>query len=154
MKKIILIFALTGISVSMCTTAFGQEDKKVVKAKKEVVEAKKDLKVAQNDLAQAKNDSIEDYKKFKMEAEIQINENNKKIAELKAKKSDATDKDARARYDKRVLALEQRNIELKKKLDGASTVKTSNWPSFKREFNHDMEEFGSAFKNIGVDNAK
>ena len=30
----------------------------------------------------------------------------------------------------------------------------SNWESFKREFNHDMDEIGQALKDLTVDNKK
>ena len=75
------------------------------------------------------------------------------IASLKAKKTTDT-KEVKDRYDKPVIALEQKNHDLKKKINGAGTVKTSAWPTFKREFNHDLNELGHAIKDIGVDNTK
>jgi hypothetical protein len=30
----------------------------------------------------------------------------------------------------------------------------SDWQSFKREFNHDMDELGNAFNNLTVNNKK
>jgi hypothetical protein len=32
--------------------------------------------------------------------------------------------------------------------------KQSDWESFKREFNHDMDELGQALKDLTVDNKK
>ena len=90
---------------------------------------------------------------FKKDAETKINENQKKIAELKAKKS-SDDKEVKAKYDKKILALEKKNNELKKKIEGCTNTKTSKWSSFKREFNHDMDELGHAIKDIDVDNTK
>ena len=146
MKKTILTFTITGVIAFTSLTTFGQEDKKSKEAKKDVAESVEDL-------IEAKKDSAADYRKFKMEAEMKIIENHKKIAELKAKKTNES-KDVKEKYDKKVLALEQKNDALKKKIDGSNKTKTSMWPSFKREFNHDMAELGQAIKDIGVDNKK
>ena len=137
--------------VSLSATA--QESKKAASARKEVAEAKKDLKDAKKDLKEAKVDSAADFQKFKKESEIRINENQTKIAELRAKKHNES-KEVEEKYDKKVLALEQKNNELKNKINKADGTKSSSWSSFKREFNHDMDELGHAIKDIGVDNTK
>ncbi|HEY5748820.1 MAG TPA: hypothetical protein VIU12_22275 [Chryseolinea sp.] len=146
MKTKILAFTLTGVMIAASLTTFAQEDKKAKEARKDVAEAKKDLR-------EAKTDSAADYQKFKTASETKIRENQMEIASLKAKKSTDT-KEVKDRYDKRVVALEQKNNDLKKKINGAGTVKTSAWPTFKREFNHDMNALGHAIKDIGVDNTK
>jgi wyosine [tRNA(Phe)-imidazoG37] synthetase (radical SAM superfamily) len=146
MKNKILTFAVVALMLGTGFNTFGQTDKKVNKARKEVKEAQMDLK-------EAKVDSAADYEKFRKEAEMDISDNNTKIANLKSiKRSD--DKSANEKYDKKLMALEQRNNDLKNKLNGSSSTKTSAWSSFKREFNHDMSEFGKAFKDIGVNNEK
>jgi len=146
MKKTILRFTITGVIVATSLTSFGQENKKAEKERKNVAEAQKDL-------GEAKADSAADFKAFKKDAETKISENQKKIAELKAKKS-SDDKKVKEKYDKNILALEKKNNELKKKIEGCTNTKTSKWSSFKREFNHDMDELGHAIKDIGVDNTK
>lgn len=146
MKTKILAFTLTGVMIAASLTTFAQEDKQAKKARKDLTEAKKDLR-------EAKTDSAADYQKFKTASETKIRENQMEIATLKAKKSNDT-KQVKDRYDKRVIALEQKNNDLKKKIKGASTVKTSAWSTFKREFNHDMQELGHAIKDVGVDNTK
>ncbi|HET7819658.1 MAG TPA: hypothetical protein VFL70_10160 [Bacteroidia bacterium] len=143
MKKTIL--AITIFIAILHVAAFGQENKKTEKARKEVAEAQKDLR-------QAKIDSAEDFKKFKKEAEAQINENQKKIAQLKARKWNENNEN-KEKYDKKVLALEQKNNELRRKIETCDNTQTSMWTSFKREFNHDMSELGQALKDLGVDNA-
>ena len=146
MKKL----TLTTITISLIglasLTAFAQQDKKAE-------EARKDVKKAQTELTEAKKDSAADYQNFKKEAELKIADNKIKIAELKAKKAD-TNKEIRDKYNKKVQALEQKNNNLQNKIDNSGNVKTSMWNSFKREFNSDIDDFGRAFKNIGVDNAK
>jgi hypothetical protein len=145
MKKTILTFAITMVMAGVSLTVVGQQNKKAAKARKEVAEAKKDLR-------EAKIDSAADYQRFNTEAQVQIMDNDKKIAELRAKKA-SDNKEIREKYDKKVLALEQRNNDLKKKIKNAAYTKTDKWASFKREFLHDMSEFVHAFKDTGVNNA-
>jgi predicted nuclease with TOPRIM domain len=139
MKNKILSLAITGMIAMVGLTATAQENKKAAEARK--------------DLKEAKIDSAEDFHKFKKEAEGKIKENQAKIAELKAKKSGES-KEVNKRYDKKVLALEQKNNELKNKIRKADDTKTSMWTSFKREFNHEMDKLGLAFKDMNADNSK
>lgn len=133
MKKKILICSITCVMAMLSTTSsFGQTSK----------------------TEQAKSDSIADYKKFKKDAEMKIENNKQKIAELKAKKS-SENKEVKEKYDKRVATLEEKNNELKQKVNSYNeTSNSAKWASFKREFNHDMDELGKAMKDIGKDNTK
>jgi hypothetical protein len=133
MKNRILAFAITGVIAMISLSATAQQSKKATKARKE--------------LASAKIDSAADFHKFKKESEIKIKENQTKIAELKARKSNDT-KDIREKYDKKVAALEVQNNEMKKKIKNADDTKTSMWVSFKVGFNHDMQELEAAIKKI------
>ncbi len=146
MKKIILKCAVTGFMVVTSLTSFAQQDKKAEKARKNVAEAQKDL-------TEAKTDSAVDFQNFKKDAETKISENKSKIAELKAKKS-SDSKEVKKKYDKKVVALEKKNDDLKMKIEGCGNTKTSKWASFKREFNYDMDELGHSIKDFGVDNTK
>jgi cytochrome c biogenesis factor len=146
MKKSMLHFAIVGVIVITGSSAFGQENKKAKEAREDVKEAQKDLRLA-------KTDSLADYNDFRKNAEIKIAENQKSIAELKAKKA-SENKETKAKYDKKVVALEQKNNELKKRMDGSASTETSAWTKFKREFNHDMTELGHSIKDIGKDNVK
>jgi|SRR5579859_4599482 len=146
MKNRILAFALTGAIAMVGLSAIAQENKKASNARKEVASSKRDLK-------EAKIDSAADFQRFKKEAEVKIRENQMKITELKAKKSDDS-REIRQKYDKKVLALEQKNNELRSKIKKSDGTKPDMWTSFKREFNHDMEELGRAFKDLGVNNTK
>jgi hypothetical protein len=142
-KRKILALTLTSAMVAASLITFAQEDKK----------AKKDLSETNKDLKEAKTDSAADYQKFKTASETKIRENQMQIATLKAKKSTNT-KEVKESYDKRVVTLEQKNNNLKMKISGSSKVKTSEWSSFKRDFNHDMDELGQAIKDVGTDGTK
>jgi len=101
---------------------------------------------------EAKRDSVAEYKKFRKECDEKIANNKKKIAELKTKKSNES-KEVKEKYNKKVADLEQKNEALNKKA-AAYDANNNGWTSFKREFNHDMDEIGSALKDLTVDNKK
>jgi DNA-binding helix-hairpin-helix protein with protein kinase domain len=144
MKNNILKLTLFSAMAVASLTSFGQQDKKVAKAKKNLAEAKQDLK-------EAKTDSVADYLAFKKEAELDIKENKQKISNLRAKKIENA-KEEQAKYDKKVLAIEQKNDELEKRINGSSTTKTSMWTSFKAEFRKDMKNLESSMIEIGIVN--
>jgi hypothetical protein len=140
MKNRILTFAITGVIAMTSLSVVAQESKKAANARKELANAKKNLN-------EAKIDSAADFQKFKKESEIRIGENQTKIAELKAKKSSDT-KEVKKKYDEKVVALEAKNEALRTKIKNADDTKTSMWASFKRGFNHDMQELEVAIKSI------
>ena len=59
-----------------------------------------------------------------------------------------------AKYVESVDALEQKNKDLKNRMDAYGANTQSDWDSFKREFNHDMDALGQAFKDLTVNNKK
>lgn len=144
MKKTILTLTVTGVMVAASLNTYGQENRQAEKARKDVAES-------QQDLREAKIDSAADYQKFKKDAEIKINDNQKRIVELKRRKAN-DNKEVNDKYNKDVLAIEKKNNELNKRIEGSGNTKSNMWNSFKNEFNHDMNELGLAFKDIGVDN--
>ncbi|MCW3128338.1 MAG: hypothetical protein JWO03_3996 [Bacteroidetes bacterium] len=152
MKKTILITAiaaafLTGTALTSCES----KEKKVDEAQTKVDEAKQDLKEAKKD--EQKELSAE-YPAYKTDAEARINANQKQIDDLRAKlsKSGGTRPLDPARQ-KRIDDLEKRNADLRARLYGYEKER-SDWETFKREFNHDMDEIGNAFKDLGKDNVK
>ncbi len=159
MKECIFKFSLCLLVLVMTLSVNGQ-NKKNEKARKNVAiekenvkDSKSDLKKAKQNLSEAKVDSAVDYQNFKQEAEAKISVNKSKIAELKTKRAN-DDVDSREKYNKKVANLEEKNNKLQTKINNASNTKSVNWTSFKREFRHDMNEIGQAFKDLGVDNAK
>lgn len=82
-----------------------------------------------------------------------IAENEKTIAELKAqrKKDGSSNPDA---YTNRIAELEQKNADLKKRIQEYKQDNQEKWQSFKTEFSHDMDDLGTALKNVTVDNVK
>ena len=140
MKNTIRTLSMIATLIFAGLTAFGQQNKKAEKARK-------DEATAQNNLRLAKIDSAADFQKFKEQAEMKISENEKRIIELKTNKI-IKSKEANIKYDNKVLALELKNEELKKKIVEADDTKTDMWSSFKTMFNNDMEKLGEAIKGI------
>ncbi len=140
----------TGITLTSCQSSAQKADN----AQTKVEDAKADLKDAQKDAnaAAQKAANAEEWKAFKNETEIKIKDNETLVAELKAKKK-STGKALDATYIKSIEALEQRNKDLNARLV-AYDKGQSDWESFKREFNHDMDELGQAFKDLSVNNKK
>jgi len=54
----------------------------------------------------------------------------------------------KAKYENEVLTLEQKNIELKKKLNEYKYERKDDWEKFKKELNNDMDSVGNALKDI------
>ena len=96
--------------------------------------------------------TAEEWKTFKSESEQRINANEVRIAELKVKMNKPGEI-LDPLYANKIATLEQQNKDLRAKLY-AYEKSQSNWESFKREFNSDMDAIGEAFKNLTVDNKR
>jgi len=116
--------------------------------------AQQDLNEAQNEVnAEAQQvATAEEWAAFKIEADAKIQDNEVRIAELKVKLN-KPGKILDPIYKKRIETLEEQNRDMKARLD-VYEKNNSDWESFKREFNHDMDELGQALKDLTVDNKK
>jgi len=144
MKKIILILAgctmMTGALLTSCNTS----SNKVDDAQEALIKSKQDLEMARKEF-------LADMATFRKETATRIAANDQRIAELKTNINNER-KEARAGYKKKIAALEQKNREMKMKMDEYNEEGNENWERFKTEFNHDMDALGQAFKDIGVRN--
>ncbi len=123
---------LTGIS-------FAQETK--------VEAAKEKVKVAKQELKDAQTQNDKEWHQFKAAAELKISDNEKSIAEFKVKIKTADEK-FKIKYEKKIDTLEQRNIELKKKISDYKYEGRDQWVIFKRGFNRDLKSVGKAIKDL------
>jgi chromosome segregation ATPase len=146
MRKSILAFAactfITGAIFTSCNTPA----KKVENAQGNVIEANKDLD-------QANKEYLADIENYRKETANRIAANDQTIVELKAK-IEHQKKAVRAEYRKKIAELEQKNSEMKKKMESYKEEGKDKWEVFKAEFNHDMDELGKAFKDLTVKNVK
>ena len=146
MKKSILTIAafacLAGGILTGCSTSA-----------EKVENAKEDVAVANKDLNKANEEYLADLENYRKEAAAKIAANNKSIAEFNARIENKKEV-AEADYKKKVAELEQKNTDIKKRLDDYKADGKTNWEAFKLEFSRDMEELGKAFKDLTVKNGK
>ncbi len=128
-------------------------------------EAKDEVKqAANNDIESAKNKAGKDWQKFKFDSDASIIEMNKQVAELNEKIIKANDS-AKSGLKVQLTAISEKIGEQNEKLrvrgvQFEADMKTfdesvvSRNESFKREFKHDMDELGTAIKNLFNDNVK
>ncbi len=109
--------------------------------------AKDNVEKANQDMIDAQIQFEKEWQQFKNDAELIINDNQNKINDFKAAMKTTSTK-FKAKYENEVLTLEQKNIELKKKLNEYKYERKENWENFKIEFNRDMEIVSTAVKDI------
>jgi len=154
MKKKILSMAVIAFIVLTASTSFGQTvDKKSEKARENILEGKKDVLEAKQDLKVAQKDSVADFQVFKEEAEAKILKNEKILANLKVKVTNADLKD-KADCEKNLAVLEQKNVTLEKRLADYKPNGETKWSSFKTEYNNDMDELEKELKDFTIENEK
>lgn len=153
MKKRIFILAIAatfmaGTIVTSCQSTNerdGDSQHMTIKAHQDDKEVKKELNADMPKFATA-----DEWKTFRLESELKINNNEIRVKEL-TEKMNKPGTTLDPLYAKKIKNLEQKNIDLKVKLKTYETSQ-SDWETFKREFNHDMNELGKAFKDLTVDN--
>ncbi|MES2618625.1 MAG: peptidase M23 [Bacteroidota bacterium] len=142
-NKNLFLVAVATITSSLfvsCTSS----SQKVENADANVTEAKQEL-------AEAKSDYIAEMVIFKQETNEKIAANELVIADLKSKMSKVK-KDEKAAYIEQIAVLEKKNTDLKIRMENYNEDGNDKWESFKREFNHDMDELGKSLNDLTVDN--
>jgi len=127
------------------------------------VDSDKKSEIQANDLDKAKDELIvaeENYTaevlKFKNQSNEKIAENEKLIAEIKPMlvNKNKTVKAEKEGIEDKIGILEQKNNELKSKLNEYQDKGEEQWKTLKEEFSHDVDELGKSLKNFRVDNKK
>lgn len=151
MKKTLFTFAIKICIVGTVLTGC-QNTSKEEAAQDNVENARENLDDAKGELTDARKAATqEEWEAFKASTNATINENEMKIADMKARMK-KTGSSIDAQYDKKIEALEQKNDDIKIKLENYKNDSKSDWESFKEEYNRDMNELGQAFKNLTVNN--
>ncbi|PZX92054.1 hypothetical protein DOS84_17280 [Flavobacterium aquariorum] len=152
MKKSILTLAIAAFLIGSVVTSCKPNTEKEQAAQDSVDSAKVAVTEAEEDLDEAKRTATaEEWQEFKDSTDAKIEENNAKIAELKLKIK-KTGNDIDKAYQRNIDTIEQKNKNLKAKMDSYKNDANSDWQSFKREFNHDMDELGQSLKDFTVNN--
>ena len=103
------------------------------------------------DFSKAKEEYLVDIENFKAETAAKINANNQQIETLNVRIEYAK-KDVKAYSQEQIAILEQKNNEMKIKLDEYKEDGKDNWEIFKAEFSRDMDGLGEALKNFTIKN--
>jgi hypothetical protein len=108
-------------------------------------------KTPEQKVENAKTEYLAEWQTFKRDSEQKIDANEKRIDAFKEKIKEAGPKD-KAKYNKEVEVLEEKNHDLKKKLEDYKDEGPSKWEEFKMNFNHDMDRIGKTMKDLFKDN--
>ena len=154
MKKSIIVLAAASVMVGNVFLSCKSNTEKESEAVEKVQDAKENLDDVTEDInddAISKANDAE-WQTYKSEAIKTITANETRIAELKkaiSKPGNTFDK----AYVKSIASLEDKNASLKVKITNYENNQT-DWDSFKREFNSDMNELGTAIKDVTTKNKK
>jgi len=146
MKKSILALAACAVISGAMMTGCNSSAEKVVNAQENVDQANKDLELANKEYQK-------DVARYRQETAEKIAANNASIIEFNARVAHEK-KAARADYKKKIAVLEQKNSDMKLRMDNYKENGKDKWLIFKAEFTHDMDEMGKAFKDLAVNNVK
>jgi phosphoenolpyruvate-protein kinase (PTS system EI component) len=145
-KSILVIVACTFIGGALILTSCNSASDKVVIAQENVAEAN-------SDLDQANKEYLADVENYRNETAARIAANDESVREFNAR-IEKDKKAANADYKKRMAVLQQKNIDMKLRMDNYREEGKDKWIIFKTEFSHDMDEMGKAFKDLTVKNVK
>ena len=109
--------------------------------------AKDNVEKANQDMIDAQVQFEKEWQQFKSDAELKISTNQQKIDDFKVAMKTTSAK-FKAKYENEVLTLEQKNIELKKKLNEFKYDRKEDWEDFQKVFNNNMDSVGTALKDI------
>lgn len=146
MKSLILTIAMAFFIAGAMLTSCNSPAEKVDNAKKDVIEEQKELDKAKADLAA-------EMANYRTETSVRMATNDQMIADLRLR-IDKEKKETRAAFKQKIDELEQKNNEIKSKLDNYKWETRDDWERFKTEFNHDMDQLGEGFKSLTKDNVK
>lgn len=119
----------------------------------EVEDAQQEVQEANEKLEKATREYEADLENYREEVRMRIQENEELIEALRHEKEDKN-KAVQAARELEIEALEQRNKELKRKMDNYEANDRDGWQNFKNELRHDLDELGKTIKKIGSDNVE
>lgn len=148
MKKTLCTLVIAGTILTSCQNT----TKKEQAAQDNVENAKENLNTAKEELSDARKEaSEEEWDTFRADTDATITANEARITDLKASMNN-TGKTIDVAYANRIAALEQKNKDIKSKIENYKNDSKEDWNSFKQEYDRDIDELGKAFKNLTVDN--
>jgi hypothetical protein len=146
MNKSLLLLSISAFTAGLIEIGCNTPDQKAENAENKVVQAN-------DDLDKANQEYLADIEKCRKETADKATSNDKYIAELKAGANNVKT-DAKDDYNKTVAELEQKNREMKKKMDDYKPEGKDKWALFKTDFNTGMDELGKSIKDVFARNNK
>lgn len=153
-KKSMLSLVVATCVIGSILTSCKSSSEKVENARTKVEEAEADTtKTNQNivdaheNLNQVQKDSAMEFEQFKQISAEKIANNEKRIAALKIQVAQEG-KDIKAKYEKKVAELEQKNINMKSNIDTYKEDGKDKWKLFKRSFNQDMDMLDKSLQDV------
>lgn len=120
-------------------------------AAENVADAQQNVNEANAALDEANQEYLEDIADYRIATARDITYNDSLIVDLKAR-SKASGQKSDPAYEEQIADLENRNADMKKKMDEYEGDGPDNWTKFKEEFAHDMQELGSALRDLTKNN--
>lgn len=112
-----------------------------------VESAQKDFLKANSELNKANEEYLKDIAAYRKKMDEKVAENDKSLIDFQAR-VEHEKKEAKADYIKKIVALQQKNTDIKKKMDDYKAEGKEKWELFKIEFNREMDELGNALKAL------
>ena len=154
MKKIFFLLTMSVGLTGLLFTSCKSNTEKNEEAVENVNDANANLKDVQDSaiVDASKKATDAEWQTYKAEMLTSISANEIRIVDLKkALNKPGTKFDAN--YSKNIDSLQKRNLDLKNRIENYENNQT-DWSSFKREFNLDMEEFGKEVDDFIEKNKK
>ena len=154
MKKSIFKLGLAILLTSVLVTGCKSNSEKEADATEDVQEANADLDQVKDEVADDKMTKANDaeWQVYKSDANLTIAANEKRIDELTTAMN-KPGKQFDEAYKSNIESLKTRNKALKSKISDYENNQT-DWDSFKREVDSDLESLGKSLKDLTVDNKK
>jgi hypothetical protein len=140
MKKIIFNTVSAFFAAALIFTGCNTPAEKVEKAQENVNEAN-------DNLSKAQEEYITDIENYRHTENKKIEANEKSIADFKARIGHEK-REARIEYEKRIAELEQKNSDMKRKIDDYKADGKEKWELFKADFTKGMNEIEQSIKDL------
>jgi len=157
-KIILFLMSASLLVLSSCES----HEKKVDDAYERVKESKKNFrdtvrtvvnteKPAEKIKVVLKNETVDEWTLFKTEIDNKIIESENKIRELIQKRNAS---DNKSKFDRQITRLEQKNNDLRKRMNDYHEEVKVKWEKFKVGMHHDIDAIGIELKDVTINNKK
>jgi hypothetical protein len=123
------------------------------KASEKLKRDQMEIALAEKQLQLAQDQFQTDLEYYRTENTARLTANEIMVKDFKERMA-SSKQQMKADLNKTITDLEEKNSAMKNKLNEYKLEGKDQWADFKTEFNHDMDELGTALKNLTVDNTK